>query len=114
MSVVTVQEAKTALVVIHNHDDLRLQQLIDDAEDECLQFIDRPSLPRVGVSCPDECDTSYVDNPVSDGADLPKSIRRGILLIVQAAYEGKDADEMTKLRKAAEVCWFPHRCRLGV
>lgn len=113
MSVVTVQEAKLALVVIHDHDDARLQQLIDDAEDECLQYLDRDALPRKGQECPDECDTSASDSPVSDGQDLPHSLRRGILMIVQASYEGKDAAEMIKLREAAIACWAPYRCRLG-
>jgi len=114
MSVVTVAEAKLALTVIHASDDARLQQLIDDAESECLEFIDRDVLPRTGADCPDDCDTALIPDPVSDADDLPRSLRRGILLIVQASYEARDADEMSKLRKAAEVCWFPFRCRLGV
>jgi hypothetical protein len=115
MSVVTVEEAKVYLGVIHNHDDARILDLLDDAEDECLQYIDRDSLPRIGQDCPDECDTSVntAIAPVSDSADLPGSLRGGILLIVQAGYEGKDADEMAKLRKAAETKWAPYRCRWG-
>lgn len=113
MSVVTVDEAKRVFDVIHAHDDAKLQQLIDDAEDECLQFLDRDALPRIGEVCPDECDTSNPPTSASDAADLPRSLRRGILLIVQGAYEGKDADEMAKLRKAAEIVWMPYRCRLG-
>lgn len=114
MSVVTIAEAKLALVIIGTADDARLQQYIDDAEDECRQYLDRDVLPRIDAECPDDCDTSYVPDPVSDGSDLPKSLRRGILLIVQGAYEGKDADEMMKLRKAAETLFAPFRCRLGV
>jgi len=113
MSVVTVDEAKRYLRVIHELDDGLIQELIDDAEDECLQYIDRPSMPRIGVDCPDDCDTAAIDDPVSDGGDLPRSLRRGILLIVQAAYEAKDADEAAKMRRAAEVVWSPYRCRLG-
>lgn len=114
MSVVTVAEAKLALVIVHDHADARIQQFIDDAEDECRQYIDRDSLPRIGQTCPDECDTAAVDvAPVSDGADLPPALRRGILLIVQGAFEGKDAEEMMRLRKAAETCWAPFRCHWG-
>jgi hypothetical protein len=115
MSVVTVEEAKVYLGVVHNHDDARILQLLQDAEDECVQYLDRDELPRIGQSCPDECDTS-VDTSipaVSDSADLPASVRSGILLIVQAGYEGKDADEMAKLRKAAETKWAPFRCNWG-
>lgn len=113
MSVVTIEQAKKYLRTTHNADDELIQSLIDEAEDECLQYLDRPSLPRIGAECPDECDTAYVDDPVSDGSDLPKSLRRGVLMIVQASYEAKDADEMMKMRKAAETCWAPYRCGLG-
>lgn len=114
MSVVTVAQAKLLLRIIHTSDDALLQQLIDDAEDECRQFLDRDVLPREDADCPDDCDTAYVPDPVSDGADMANSLRRGILLIVQGAYEGKDADEMMKLRQAAAQVWQPFRCRLGV
>jgi hypothetical protein len=115
MSVVTVEEAKVYLGVVHNHDDARILQLLQDAEDECVQYLDRDELPRIGQSCPDECDTSVDTSlgPVSDGADLPSAIAGGIMLIVQAGYEGKDADEMMKLRKAAETKWAPYRCHWG-
>lgn len=113
MSVVTLEEVKAQVKVMHTSDDVQLQQLIDDVEDECLQYLDRTSLPRVGVECPDECDTAVVDDPVSDADDLPRSLRRGIVLMVQGYYEAKDADEMRKLRAAAEVLWHPYRCHLG-
>ncbi len=113
MSVLTLNEAKNYLVVVHDADDDRIQQLIEDAEDECVQYLDRSSLPRIGQECPDECDTGTTPAAVSDASDLPRSLRRGILLIVQGGYEGKDADEMMKLRAAAEVCWHPYRCNLG-
>lgn len=113
MSVVTVEQAKTYLLVIGSSQDARLQQLIDEAEDECRQYLDRDVLPRIGAECPDDCDTAAVDDPVSDGEDLAPALRRGILMIVQAGFEAKDADEMMKMRKAAETCWAPFRCRWG-
>lgn len=113
MSVVTLEEVKLQVKLMHTADDAQLQQLIDDVEDECLQYIDRESLPRVGVECPDECDTASVDNPTSDADDLPRSLRRGIVMMVQGYYEAKDAEEMAKLRRAAETLWHPYRCHLG-
>lgn len=113
MSVVTVDEAKLYLRVIHTADDALILQLLDEAEDECKQYLDRDVLPRDGAACPDECDTAAIDDPVTDSADLAPGLRRGILMIVQASYEGKDADEMAKLRKAAETCWAPFRCNWG-
>lgn len=113
MSVLTLAEVKEYLRVSHTLDDSLLADLIEDAEDECLQYIDRPSLPRVGAADYDEFDTSYIDYPVSDSSDLPRSLRRGILLIIQGAYEGKDADEMAKIRMLAEIIWHPYRQQLG-
>lgn len=114
MSVVTLEQAKAYLLVTHTSDDQKIQDLIDDAEDECLQFLDREHLPRIGEPIPGECDTSEDNRPaVSDGDDLPRSLRRGILYQVQAAYEAKDADEISKLREIAEKLWFPFRGRLG-
>lgn len=114
MSVVTVEMAKRDLRVTHTSDDVLIQELIDDAEDECLQYIGRDELPKKGEPWPDECDTAQVIELASDGDDLPGSLRRGILLIVSGAYEGKDLDEIAKIRKAAEVLWHPFRVNLGV
>lgn len=113
MSVVTVAEAKLYLRVVHNADDALILQLLEEAEDECKQYLDRGELPKNNASCPDECDTAAVEDAVSDSADLAPGLRRGILFIVQASYEGKDAEEIAKLRKAAETCWAPFRCNWG-
>lgn len=112
MSVVTLEYVKRQLLVTHALADVRLQELIDDAESECVEYLDRDVLPRESDP-PDPLNTASIDPPASDADDLPRSIRRGILLIVQAQWEGKDADEMMKLRKAAEVLWHPFRAKLG-
>lgn len=113
MSIVTVEEARRAIVITHNFDDARLQQFIDDAEEACKQFLGVDELPREGADCPDECDTAQTFEAASDADDLPKGIRRGVILMVQADYEGKDIDEREKMRTAAERCWWPYRCGLG-
>jgi hypothetical protein len=114
MSVVTLEQAKRNLRVTHTSDDVLLQELIESAEDECLEYLGRDELPRRGAEWPDECDTAQVLELASDGDDLPASLRRGILLIVQGAYEGKDADEVRKIREAAETIWHPFRSNIGV
>jgi hypothetical protein len=114
MTTVTVAEAKQNLRVIHASDDALIEQLISDAEDECLQYLNRDALPRKGAPYPDECDTAQVLEVASDADDLPGSLRRGILLIVQAGYEGKSPEEVQKIRAAAEVLWHPFRAHLGV
>lgn len=113
MSYVKVEQVKKYLDVIHNSDDAKLQELIDGAEDECLQFLDRDSLPRRGQSAVDECDSNQPE-PVSDSDDLAPVIRMGIYLIVQGMYDGASAEEMAKVRRAAETKWWPYRNRLGV
>jgi Phage gp6-like head-tail connector protein len=112
MSTVTLEQIKEYLPVIHNSDDAKLQLLIDGAEDEALQFLDRDTLPRRNETAVDECDSNQPE-PVSDSDDLAPVVRMGIYLIVQGMYDGSNADEMTKIRKAAETKWFPYRNRLG-
>lgn len=112
MSYVKIEQIKAYLDIIHNSDDTKLQLLIDGAEDEALQYLDRPGLPRRNESVVDECDSNQPD-PVSDSDDLAPVIRMGIYLIVQAMYEGKDAAEIEACRKAAEVKWHPYRNQLG-
>ncbi|MGQ2994280.1 head-tail connector protein [Variovorax sp.] len=113
MSTVKVEQVKRYLDVIHNSDDAKLQDLIDGAEDECLQFLDRDSLPRRNQTAVDECDSNQPE-PVSDSDDLAPAVRVGIYMIVQAGYDGANADEMAKIRSVAEVKWWPYRNRLGV
>ena len=113
MSTVTLEQIKAYLPVIHNSDDAKLQLLIDGAEDEALQYLDRDTLPRRNETAVDECDSNQPE-PVSDSDDLAPVVRMGIYLIVQGMYDGAGADEMARIRKAAETKWFPYRNRLGV
>lgn len=114
MSTVSLEAVKAFLRTTHDEDDALLQDLIDGAEDEALQFLDRPSLPKRGDAAIDECDSNRVDDPASDSDDLAPVVRSGIYLIVQGMYEGKDAKEMQLVRMAAEVKWWPYRNQLGV
>lgn len=113
MSTVRVAQVRAYLRITHRSDDALLQELINGAEDEALAYLDRPVLPRRGEFGVDECD-SNTPAPVSDSDDLSPVVRMGIYLIVQGMYEGKDADEMTAIRRAAEIKWFPYRNQLGV
>lgn len=114
MSVVTVAQVKAFLRVINTSDDELLGDLIDAAEAEALQYMDRQDLPRVGEDeAPDECNTAIVIDPVSDGVSLAPDARLAIYYLVQSKYEAKDADEITKLRKAAETIMAPHRRNWG-
>lgn len=113
MSTVRVAQVRAYLRITHRSDDAMLQELINGAEDEILAYLDREVLPRRGEFGVDECD-SNTPPPVSDSDDLSPVVRMAIYLLVQGMYEGKDADEMEAIRRAAEVKAFPYRNKLGV
>lgn len=113
MSLVKVEDMRAYLRVIHTSDDPLIQRLIDGAEDEALQYMDRKELPRRNETAVDECD-SNTPEVVSDSDDLAPSVRAGIYMIVQAQYEGLSADDVQKFRAAAEVKWTPYRNQWGV
>lgn len=114
MSVITVSELQAYLRLSQTTDNSLLQVLIDGAEDEALQYMDRDSLPRTGEECPDECDTSRIDNPVSEGDTLNASCRIAIYLLVQARYDQATPADMEAMRVSAFRVLDPFRCRRGV
>ena len=114
MSAVRTEQVKRFLRIIHNSDDQLLQELIDAAEEEALTFLDRASLPRPGSLVVDEADSNALPEPVSDSNDLAPAVRGAIYLLVQAMYEGVDAQQMKLVREAAEVKLMPFRNNLGV
>lgn len=107
MSLIDLQEAKDYLLVFHSANDARLQLLLDAAEDEALQFLDRENLTDW------EC---VVDDPQSDPVSevlMPASVRLGIFTFLQAAYEASPSDQH-ELRKVGERLLMPYRRNLGV
>jgi hypothetical protein len=102
--------------VTHGFDDGLLQQLIDQAEDEAVRFCDRTHLPTLPPDQPpmldDECSELPEDAP-SDGDPVAPSVRKAVMFLVQGAYEGANADEIMRLRRAAEQLLWPYRARLG-
>lgn len=116
MSTVTLAEIKEYLNVIHSGDDSKLQRLIDQAEDECLRFLNRTQPPTLPVDFPPEydSDSSEIPEDVPSSEDpVAASFARAVYLLVQGAYEGTP-DDMQKMRQAAEVVLFPYRTNLGV
>ncbi|WP_225318917.1 head-tail connector protein [Cellvibrio sp. KY-GH-1] len=108
VSGVSLQQVKNYLDVIHDGDDEKLQLLLDAASDEAMNFMDRTNLEYWGAgSCCDSVDISTLSR------DMPPSVKLGILILVQAAYQASPVDQ-EQLRKVAEVKLMPHRCRLGV
>lgn len=103
MSVIDLQTAKQFLDVIHSADDAKLQMLLNGAEREALDFMNRDAF---GV---EDCSSE----PSSEPEVMPDSVRIGVLLLLQAAYQATP-DDATKLRTAAEVKLMPYRCYMGV
>lgn len=116
MSEITVAEFKAFARIIHSADDAMIQALIDTAEDECRRFLNRGQLATLPLDYPPVYDSSSSeipeDEPSSDDPIAP-SVRMAVYWLTQARYEGKDADEVQKIRGVAETLLFPYRTQLG-
>lgn len=106
MSVIDIEVAKSFLDVFHSEDDDKIQLLLDGAEDEALQIMDRKSFSEL---C--ECDSSSEE--VESERVMPASVKVGVLFLLQASYQASP-DDVPKIRRAAEIKLFPYRCQLGV
>ncbi|MCB1836276.1 MAG: head-tail connector protein [Alcanivoracaceae bacterium] len=104
MSVITLADAKAYLDVIHSADDDKLQSMLDGAEAEALNFMDRD---QFGELCP--CDSNFE----SESQSLLPDVRTGVLILLQASYQASPGDAL-QLRRVAEIKLMPYRCNLGV
>ena len=102
---ITLDEAKQYLDVIHSADDAKLTMLLAAAADEALQFLDIESFD-------DLCACDSYSSSSSEG-ELPASLRLGILVLLQAAYQASPEDA-EQLRKVAETHLMTFRRGLGV
>lgn len=102
MSTIDLTTAKQYLDVIHSADDAKLQMLLDGAEDEAAQYMNRPLA---------EMRFEEVSSEQPDA--LPGSVVLGVMLLLQAAYQATP-DDAEKLRRAAEVKLTPYRIGWGV
>lgn len=102
MSTISLTDAKTFLDVIHSADDLKLQMILDGAEDEAVQFMNRSSLTEWDSDI--EIQSDYL---------MPASVMYAVLLLMQGMYQATP-DELDKLRKAAEIKLMPYRLNIGV
>lgn len=112
MSYVTLTQVKEALRQTQNSDDNLLTRLIASAEEECLRFLGRTELPTLPVEYPViSSDGSLVSEEVpSSGDPVVADVVNGIILMVQADYDG-DPLMRDKLRQAAEALWMPYAVR---
>jgi hypothetical protein len=110
VSVVTVDEIRAFLRIIHTDDDVLLQTLIDGAEDEAKRFLNRTELATLPLDYPS---SSSEDVPSSEDPIAP-SVRIAIYYLVQSKYEGTKPDDIPKIRASAESLLMPYRTELGV
>jgi len=96
MSVISIYTAQEYLDVSHYLDMDKVQNLLDAAEDEAVQYMGHGLL-----------------DPVSDPDQKPPpSVVLAVLLLLQAAYQASP-DDAEKLRRAAEVKLAPYRTKWG-
>ncbi len=104
MSLIPLVEAKNDLRVIHAHDDELLQRLLDGAEREALEYMDRETF---GELCPN--DSNFADETEA----MPPDVRTGVMTLLEARYRATPQDA-EQLRMSAERILHPYRCQMGV
>lgn len=112
MSYVTITQVKESLRQTQSDDDNLLTRLIASAEQECLRFLGRSELPTLPFEYPEvSSDGSLIDEEVpSTGDPVAADVIQGIILMVQADYDG-DPLMRDKLSTAAQALWMPYAVR---
>jgi hypothetical protein len=112
---ITLADVKKALRVTHAYDDDDLTRRLRSAEQECLRYINRTQLPTLPYDYPAEleCVSETVSEQVPSSEDpVAPDVVEGIILMVQAGYEG-DPQKRDAYRTGAEALWWPYRVELG-
>ena len=112
---ISLDVVKRALRVTHDHDDEDLERRLRSAEQECLRYTGRSQLPTLPVDYPgtSECPSDTVSEDVPSSEDpVAPDVVEGIILMVQAGYEG-DPQDRGSYRKGAEALWAPYRMGWG-
>lgn len=94
MSLLT--DVKDALRVTHDSDDKLLKRLIDSACYECVSFLN--------VNANGDAQSAVME--------LPANVFNGVVLMVQADYDG-DPEKREACRNSALNLWQPFRLNLG-
>lgn len=117
ITVVTLAQVKAWLRVFHSGDDDLLTDMIAQAEDEALRFLNRTQAPTLPLDYPPNYDSSSSELPedVPSSEDPPApSYVKAVCILVQASYEIADPDKQATLRRNAETVLFPYRTCIGV
>lgn len=110
MSVIALETVRSFLVLTQHDDDVKIQALLDGAEEEAMLFMDRDTLPRAKED-PQESDSSL--NPVSDSARVAPTVVTAVCLLVQADFD-QNGDDAIKTKAIAFGKLRPFRQKLGV
>lgn len=112
---ISLADVKRALRVTHDYDDEDLARRLRSAEQECLRYTGRSELPTLPVDYPgiSDCISDAISEDVPSSEDpVAPDVVEGIILMVQAGYEG-DPQDRASYRKGAEVLWAPYRLGWG-
>lgn len=90
-------DVKDALRITHNDDDALLKRLIDSACNECINFLNADA-------------NGDAQSAISD---YPTNVFNGVILMVQADYDG-DPEKRNAYRDAAINLWQPYRTGVGI
>ena len=93
-----LSDVKKYLRVTHTQDDDLLKRLIESSAKECLRFLN--------VEVEQGADAIEALGDISDDAF------QGIVLMVQADYDG-DPEKREKYLRAAQSLWQPYRQNIG-
>ena len=104
MALVTLDQAKEYLDVIHDFDDSKIQLALDAAHDEAVLFLNYDNLVDF------EAFLASAENPYDNP---PASAQMAILVLTDANYQAND-EAAKALRKISEVKLMPFRICLGI
>jgi len=105
MSEIQLAIAKERLRLMGDYLDNDVQQALDSAEREALNFINRLTLPR---------DPVPAGSPPGLFGALCPDVVDAVLLLVRATIDALSPDELIGYRRAAEIKLFPYRQYMGV
>jgi len=105
MSEIPLTTAKQRLRLIGTFLDEDVQQALNSAEREALNFMNRLTLPR---------DPVPAGSPPGSMGTLCPDVVEAVLLLVHASIDAVNPEEIIGYRRAAEIKLFPYRNYMGV
>lgn len=111
MSYVQLDEVRRALVI--QLDDERIQEAIDDAEDEALNFLQFHGTD-LATAITEQKATSDSFAPTGGDDGNFRAVRRGVILLVQTMVDPMTPADAATQRETAFNVMRPYRKHIGV